>query len=456
MAGFSGGGGGSGGAVSSVTNGADNRIALFGSSDSLKADTGLTYTGSEFAVTGDISSTGNYYGSQFFYHSGDTDTSIKFMVDQINLTAGNINMLKIKEAVQDEVVFFEDGNDVDFRIEVPGQAYFFFIDSGNDKLYLGGNTSNKMTDQMLNLQDGNFGIGRNSADNIGSEIIYAKSRHATDGSHTVLQAADNIGEIVFKGSDGDELVNAAKIVGGIDYGTPANNDMPGKLTFYTTPDGSVTPTEALRIGQGQHAVFPNGSLLVQGSANGTELGGGTNAWAGFCLDFFATAYDGKDGARLIIRGDSTNNDRGTFIIHQNKNDNSAALETVQIDEDGNFKTIGGSVGSISDSRVKENVASLGSVISKIKQLNPVEFDWSDPIKNNNPARTSNHDFGFIAQEAEIIYPDMIYTGAVTNDDMPDNIKTMTYASMIPILTKAIQEQQQQIEDLQSRIVALES
>ena len=221
--------------------------------------------------------------------------------------------------------------------------------------------------------------------------------------------------------------------------------MPGKLVFSTTRDGADGVTEALRINQGQHAVFPNGSLLIQGSANGTELGAGTNAWAGFCLDFFATAYDGKDGARLIIRGDSSNNDRGTFVIHQNKNDNSAALESVQIDEDGNFKTIGGSVHSISDSRIKENVSTLGSVLNKVLRLNPVEFDWGGPIRNRNPDRTSNHDFGFLAQEIEQIYPDVVYTGGVTNDDMPDNIKTMTYTSMIPVLTKAIQEQQVNIE-----------
>ena len=265
-----------------------------------------------------------------------------------------------------------------------------------------------------------------------------------------------LGEIQFRGYDGDELVTACSIEAKTDYGTPGNNDMPGKLVFSTTPDGSATPTEAMRINQGQGIEIKNGAICIQGWNPGGDFGvGGTNAWSGIGIDYFPTAYGGMDGGRLVIRGDSTNTNRGTFVIHQNKNDNSAPLESVQIDKDGNFKTIGGNVGSISDSRVKENVAPLGSVISKLKQLNPVEFDWGDPIKNNDPARTSNHDFGFIAQEAEVIYPDMIYTGSVTNDDMPDNIKTMTYGSMIPILTKAIQEQQQQIEDLQARIVALE-
>ena len=439
------GSGGGGGAVSSVTNGADERIALFGSSDSLVGNTGLTYTGSEFAVTGDISSTGNYYGSQFFYHTGDTDTSMKFTVDQINLTAGNINMLKIKEAVQDEVVWFEDGNDVDFRIEVPGQAYFFWIDSGNDKRYIGGNTANKMTSEMMNFQDGNIGIGRNSADNVGSEVTFAKSRHATDGSHTIVQSGDTLGEINFKGSDGDSLSFAAQIKGMVDYSAPGDGDMPGRLIFSTTQDGADGLTEALRINQGQGVVLKNGSICVQSYNSGVQIGEGTNAWGGICLDYLPTAYNSKDGGRLVIRGDDSNNDRGTFVISQGKNNNTSVIETVQIDENGNFKTIGGSVGAISDSRVKENVSTLESVIGKVKQLNPVQFDWAAPIQNTDPARTSNHDFGFIAQEIEQIYPDIIYTGEVTNDDMPDNIKTMTYTSLIPVLTKAIQEQQVKIE-----------
>ena len=69
---------------------------------------------------------------------------------------------------------------------------------------------------MFNIQDGNIALGKNSADAAGSELRFAKSRHATDGNvTTAVNAADNIGEIVFQGSDGDELVIAAKIVGGM-------------------------------------------------------------------------------------------------------------------------------------------------------------------------------------------------------------------------------------------------
>ena len=437
-------GSGGGGAVSSVTNGADDRIALFGSSDSLVGNTGLTYTGGEFAVTGDISSTGNYYGSQFFYHTGDTDTSMKFTVDQINLTAGNINMLKIKEAAQDEVVWFEDGNDVDFRIEVPGQAYFFWIDSGNDKLYIGGNTANKMTSEMMNFQDGNIGIGRNSADNVGSEVTFAKSRHATDGSHTVVQSGDTLGEINFKGSDGDSLSFAAQIKGTVDYSTPGDGDMPGRIIFSTTPDGSDGLTEAMRINQGQGVVLKNGGFCVQGYNAGAEFGEGTNNFNGMVMDYFATAYDSKPGGRLITRGDGTN--RGVFVIKREKEDATSGLEYLQIDASGNILNPTGQLHAGSDRRLKKYIRTLDSVWDQVKQLNPVRYQWKSAYKNESGR--SNICYGFIADEVEPIFPEVVMTGSETDSDLPDNLQHLAYIEMIPILCKVIQE-------LQDRVVALE-
>lgn len=432
-----------------------NTQVQFNNSGSFGASANLTFDGSTLDVTGAVETSGNIkagsalYTPEFLYHTGDTDTKLQFTADQINLIAGNVNFLKLKETTQNECVFFESGDNVDFRVEAVSAAYFMYINSADNKMYIGGNTANKLTSQMLNVQDGNVAIGKNSADAIASELEFAKSRNATDGSHTVVQAGDSLGEIVFKGSDGDETHIAAKIVGSIDYGTPANNDMPGKITFYTTPDGSTTPTEAMRIGQGQHVVIPNGALMIQGGANGTELGEGTNDFGGLFFDYIPTAYNQRDGGRIIIRGDTSDAHRGTFTITQGKADNTDNIESLQIDSSGNVKVTGGSVGTVSDQRIKENVTSLSSMIAKINQLNPVQFDWKDPIRNTDPDRTSNTDFGFIAQEVEAIFPDVIYTGPVTTDAMPDNLKHLSYSSLIPILTKAIQE-------LDTRITALEA
>jgi hypothetical protein len=73
-----------------------------------------------------------------------------------------------------------------------------------------------------------------------------KSRNATIGSHTILQNGDGIGAIIFRGSDGTNYENAAAISAEVD-GTPGTNDMPGRLTFLTTPDGANAYTERMRI-----------------------------------------------------------------------------------------------------------------------------------------------------------------------------------------------------------------
>jgi len=77
-----------------------------------------------------------------------------------------------------------------------------------------------------------FGIGR--------------SRGSALGSVTALLNGDQIGRVAFFGADGTGTINAAEISAFVD-GTPGANDMPGRLVFSTTADGSSSPTERMRI-----------------------------------------------------------------------------------------------------------------------------------------------------------------------------------------------------------------
>lgn len=92
-----------------------------------------------------------------------------------------------------------------------------------------------------------FAVEQFSADIFGGQLMLRKSRNASAGSHTIVQSGDEIASIAFQGSNGTSYVSAALISGSID-GTPgASSDMPGRLGFYTTPDGSGTVVERLRI-----------------------------------------------------------------------------------------------------------------------------------------------------------------------------------------------------------------
>ena len=134
---------------------------------------------------------------------------------------------------------------------------------------------------LLNVQDGNIWVTRNEADSGGLDIRLQKSRNATDGSHTIVQDDDILGNLYFQGSDGDNFESAAAIRCEID-GTPGVDDMPGRLLFMTTPNSSDTVTERMRIdslgnvGIGTTSpVSPTSrdTALVVGSLVGTETSG---------------------------------------------------------------------------------------------------------------------------------------------------------------------------------------
>jgi hypothetical protein len=138
---------------------------------------------------------------------------------------------------------------------------------------------------------------RNSNDGNNNAIVFGKTRGTSVGSNTVVQSGDPLGAISFQGADGSELAEGASIQARVD-GTPGTNDMPGRLVFSTTPSGSATPVEAMRLeNNGTMRVsgtiyrggncglrFSNTDLIPQsGTAanadNAINLGNGTNRWA---------------------------------------------------------------------------------------------------------------------------------------------------------------------------------
>jgi hypothetical protein len=84
-----------------------------------------------------------------------------------------------------------------------------------------------------------------SNDAVAPDVYFQKSRNAAIGSHTIVADGDDLGKIIFQGSNGTTFDSAAQIRAEID-GTPgAATDMPGRLVFSTTADGSATLTDRL-------------------------------------------------------------------------------------------------------------------------------------------------------------------------------------------------------------------
>lgn len=99
-----------------------------------------------------------------------------------------------------------------------------------------------------------------------SEPVYTYVRKARGGATpAIVQSGDAVWNMIFQGYDGTTYQNAAQIRAEIDA-TPGSGDMPGRLVFSTTADGSTTLTERMRI---------NNAGLITGT--GTSLG----AWTAY-------------------------------------------------------------------------------------------------------------------------------------------------------------------------------
>jgi hypothetical protein len=111
-------------------------------------------------------------------------------------------------------------------------------------------------------------VTRNSVDASPPYLFLAKSRSASVGGNAIVSNSDILGYFGFVGSDGTVPTIAASITGEVD-GTPGTNDMPGRLVFSTTADGSSSPTERMRINQaGGTKITSNGGFIS--STDGTH------------------------------------------------------------------------------------------------------------------------------------------------------------------------------------------
>ena len=110
---------------------------------------------------------------------------------------------------------------------------------------------------------------------------------------------------------------------------------------------------------------------------------------------------------------------------------------------------------LSDALVKTNVNTFNA-LAKIKTLNPVQYNFTNA---NVPQLTfkSNLDYGFVAQQLETVYPELVDTlrvdatydslGAVVNPSQV--LKTVNYKAMAGLLVRSIQEQQLTIDSLRN-------
>lgn len=264
--------------------------------------------------------------------------------------------------------------------------------------------------------------------------------------------------------------NTAVGSGALEFNTTGElNSAFGRGALYKNTTGGANVASGLNS---LHENTTGGANVASGfnamrfnTTGGNNIGQGNSALNGNTTGSLNTAIGVWSGA-TNLSGDKNTAIGGYADFAANNLTNATALgygavvsasNTIQLGADGTngnaavtlVKTSGtvnaGGVNLTSDFRLKSKIVPLANSLATVMQLNPVHY-----MKKSSLASTAynQEENGFIAQEIQKILPFIVTEGTDEN-----KLLSVDYNSFIPMLTKAIQEQQKQIEDQNAKIAA---
>jgi hypothetical protein len=261
--------------------------------------------------------------------------------------------------------------------------------------------------------DANLVISRASTD-VSSGNLQIRKARGSQSARTVVLSGDAVGNIEFGAYDGSDYIPAARIAASVD-GTPGANDMPGRLVFSTTPSGSSTATERMRIDS-------SGNVLIA-----TSLA-------------ISPSSGSQDGITFAPTPSLTiSRDANPMMSLRRRSSNGSTIQFFRDTENvGNISvtTTATAYNTSSDYRLKQNVEPMVGGLAKLAALAPKTFEFI-----NEPNVKVD---GFIAHEVQAVVPQ-----AVTGEKDGEEMQGLDHSKLVPVLVAAVQE-------LSAKVAALEA
>ena len=242
-------------------------------------------------------------------------------------------------------------------------------------------------------------LQQSSADSSSAKVLLVKNRGSVSSPTTVVDG-DYIGNFGFQPyvSSGSFIQTAA--FGARSNGTVTSTSVPTDIWFATGSQNDTDP-------------FGNGTVRLLISSAGNVGIGTTNP-----------------GQKLSILGAA--------------GDTSVLSIATTSGNTCTFTTVSGTFSCVSDERLKNEITSIGSAdaLTKLSSLNPVTFHYN--WQNTTDSLVS----GFLAQEFEKVFPELVTTDSVTG------YKSLTYAPLMPYAISAIQELNLNINSIAGTVTPL--
>ena len=100
----------------------------------------------------------------------------------------------------------------------------------------------------------------------------------------------------------------------------------------------------------------------------------------------------------------------------------------------------------SDERLKDEIEDLTDAATVVKQLKPRQYRLRQRDQNGDEVLSTRQHYGFVAQELQEVLPDLV-------EETPEGLG-IRYGELIPVLTKALTEALERIENLEEEVARL--
>jgi len=266
------------------------------------------------------------------------------------------------------------------------------------------------------------------------------SNHGDIGSNAVDLSYSSISGIPF-GATGNYSTAMGRL-------TTASGDYSTAMGYATTASGSLsTAMGQSTVASGNYSTAI-GNYSIASGASSTAIGNIVTA-SGDVSTAMGNRTSASDYASLVIgqynsSGSSVTNNATSFstsntaFVIGNGADSSNKSDAFKVMFNGdttvsNDLTVSGDVVISSDARLKSNIVSLGSTLSKLLQIDGKSYEMKGKQK-----------IGVLAQEIKEVFPEL-----VSEDD--NEMLAVNYQGLVPVLINALKEQESKIIDHQTQI-----
>jgi len=259
-------------------------------------------------------------------------------------------------------------------------------------------------------------------------------------------ASGNVGIGTTNTSERLNLQNSAGRVSIFMASGPTNQ---GYISYFNATQqlsfGCGVPTGTGTNGGQQVNIDVNGNLLV-GTTSSSGLTGSIGSPQGYGMNRNLTDQAGRRNWALVSESSAVGD---CCLLSSTTNTASPNTVRLQVTSAGSCFNSTGTYGTLSDIKLKENIVDTTPKLEKLLQVRVVNY---------NRIGESNKELGVIAQELENIFPNMVEESTDLEDGQVTSTttKAVKYSVFVPMLIKAIQEQQAIITDLKTRIETLEA